>query len=56
MHPQTQKWNWRLTCADQDDAAYLLVDDFDGGDACLFRIAVEEGAGALSMRPIPDSV
>ena len=42
--------------ANEDEAAYVLIDELDGGDGGAFRVAVVEGRELCALRPVKDAV
>ena len=46
-----------LICgANEDEAAYVLIDELNGGDGGAFRIAVVEGRELCALGPVKDTV
>ena len=42
--------------ANEDEAAYVLIDELDGGDGGAFRVAVVEGRELCALRLVKDAV
>ena len=42
--------------ANEDEAAYVLIDELDGGDGGAFRVAVVEGRELCALSPVKDAV
>ena len=46
-----------LICgANEDEAAYVLIDELDEGDGGAFQIAVVEARELCALRPVKDAV
>ena len=45
-----------ICVANEDEAAYVLIDELDEGDGGAFQIAVVEGRELCALRPVKDAV
>ena len=45
-----------ICVANEDEAAYVLIDELDEGDGGAFQIAVVEGRELCALGPVKDAV